>query len=252
MAAAMYAIRSNSARERAASRGVTTAACALEAAVRARDVQGTYTLLRDGQRADIALDGGMTPLLVAISKSADDVIPLLVACGADVNAAQGDPSMTPLTWACLYGASRATVRRLVELGARVDAEVVQMARSVTRAGLSNAHVDLVQAQRQRGCIGVILARIDVASLTLLRLGVSTGAAVVDVTRYSAGERARIQRDDVVVEYAGLPIAGADDLISAVSSRWAGEVSQVRVIRAGVAVRLSVELQPVLRHAAHTV
>jgi PDZ domain len=188
-------------------------------------------------------DGGMTPLIVALAASADDLLPLLVASGADVNAQQGMPRMTPLTWACFLGSSRETVRTLLELGARVDSKCLQMARSVMWAGIGTAHIDLIAAERRRGCLGVILARPDAAPLALARVGQPAGAVVLGVAKYSAAERAGIERDDVLVRCDETSIGGTHDLADVLLTRWAGDRVDVRLLRAGEILNVGIELLP---------
>lgn len=211
----------------------------LESAVRGDDVERTYALLQNERGGDAMAGRGYTLLLAAIAENAGNVLPLLVAAGADVNAPQGAPAMQPLVWAFLYGSSRDTVRRLIELGACVDEQVVKVARSAARA--SNA--DIVVAHRLRGCIGITPARGRAAELALLRADAPAGAPVLSVERYSAAERAGLRRHDVIASIDDAPIAVADDLVDALSLRWVGDCCRARIIRAGRTLDIDVELGP---------
>ena len=215
----------------------------LEAALRRHDELETSHLLGSGLHANVMLRTGRTPLMIAIAESAHHLLPLLVAGGSNVNEPQGDPPLTPLMWACLYGSSRSTVRRLFELGANVDSKSMAAILSMAREGVSGVHVDLVLAQRRRASLGVTLAAPDSMPVMLSRLAVQSGAPVMNVSRYSAAWRAGVEYDDVVVAFDDEPIRRSNDLIEALSSRWAGEIVPTVVIRAGAPITLSVELQP---------
>jgi ankyrin repeat protein len=225
------------------SSGDAAAVRAFAAAVLKADAAAVRWLVERGARVDAVLPSGLTPLMIAVGKNAGEIVHLLVAAGADVNAPQGDPPIVPLAWACLAGSSRDTVRTLLELGARVDRAVVEMARAVAHAGLKNAHLDLAVANRHAGVLGAIVARGDVAGLALARLGVPAGAPLLAVARYSAAERAGLRRDDAIVAIDGTVIDDAESAAGALAGRYAGDALRVTIVRNGCTIDAAVELQP---------
>jgi S1-C subfamily serine protease len=212
-------------------------------ALQRNDASTTRRLLEEGHPPDEVFPSGLTPLLVAVGKNANEIIHLLAGAGADVSAAQGEPPFTPLAWACLSGSSRDTARTLIELGAVVDRSALEISLSVARAGLSNSHIDLALAQRRRGALGVILARRDFAALTLSRLGLLAGAPILNVARYSGSQQAGLCRNDVIVAIGGVPVANVDSVVDAMASRNAGDVFVVRIVRATRTIDVQIELQP---------
>jgi PDZ domain/Ankyrin repeat len=221
-------------------------------ALQSNDVAMARHLLEGGEPVDGVLPSGLTPLMVAIGRNATDIIYLLAVSGADVNAPQGAPPLRPLAWASLAGSARETVRVLIDLGAIVDRSTITMARSVARAGLGNAHLDLALAHRRRGSLGVILARHDVAAFALSRAGASNGAPLLNVARYSGAERAGICTADIVVAIGGRPVRDADGVVRALAAAQSGDTMVLRVLRDGRITEKAVELQPADPHAAHVV
>jgi len=215
----------------------------LEAALQSAEVETVYRYVAEGGRTDLPFENGSTPLLTAIEASFAHALPILVAGGADVNAPQGAKMLTPLRWACLCGSSRNVKRTLINLGARVDLETVNVARTVARSGLGNAHLDLLLAQTHHGSVGLFLAPHNVEALALARLGAASGAVVMNVARFSPAERAGLQRDDVIVALEGGEVDGAHALSERLATRWAGDVAALAIIRAGVCEEFEVELQP---------
>jgi len=222
---------------------VSVRATGLEAAVQSANVEAVYRFVAEGGRADLQFDDGSTPLLAAIEYGCAQLLPVLVAGGADVNARQGLKLLTPLRWACLCGSSRSVKRALINLGARVDLETVDVARTVARSGLGNAHLDLLLAQIHHGYAGVFLAPHNVEALALARLGVERGAVIINVAKFSVAERVGIMRDDVVVALDGKGVEWASDLAERLARRWAGDVATLDIVRAGVRKEFVIELQP---------
>ncbi len=93
----------------------------------------------------------------------------------------------------------------------------------------------------RGYMGVTLRDLDADLQRSLRIPVSAGAMVQDVTDGSPAERAGIRPYDVVVGFEGTPVANDDELIHDISSRAPGSTTRVRVLRDGREFDVSVKL-----------
>ena len=93
----------------------------------------------------------------------------------------------------------------------------------------------------RGYMGVTLRDLDADLQRSLRLSVSSGAVVQDVTTGSPAERAGIRAYDIIVGFEGGPVANDDELIHDISGRAPGSTTRVRVLRDGREFDVTVKL-----------
>jgi serine protease Do len=93
----------------------------------------------------------------------------------------------------------------------------------------------------RGYIGVALKDVDPDLQASLKLTVSKGALVQDVTPGSPGERAGLAAYDLIVAVDDQPMDSNDRLIQAISARRPGSVARLTVIRNGREHLISVKL-----------
>ncbi len=82
----------------------------------------------------------------------------------------------------------------------------------------------------RSAIGIIVASVTVEDVSRLGLAGRTGALVRDVKAGSAGDRAGLADDDVILEFDGKPIAGPERLRWLASVAGVGSVVSVKVAR----------------------
>jgi serine protease Do len=93
----------------------------------------------------------------------------------------------------------------------------------------------------RGYIGVGLRDVDADLERSLKLTVSHGALVQDVTPGSPGERAGLRPYDVIVSLDDQTIANDDALIREISSRTPGSAARLALVRDGRQQNLTVKL-----------
>jgi serine protease Do len=93
----------------------------------------------------------------------------------------------------------------------------------------------------RGYIGVALKDVDPDLQASLKLSVSKGALVQDVTPGSPGERAGLVAYDLIVSVDDRPMDSNDQLIQEISGRQPGSVARLTVIRNGREQQVSVKL-----------
>src|SRR3989475_1415171 len=84
----------------------------------------------------------------------------------------------------------------------------------------------------RGYIGVALKDVDPDLQQSLKLTVSHGALVQDVTQGSPGDRAGLQPYDIIVSLDDIEIVNDDQLIREISGRTPGSPARLRVVRDG--------------------
>jgi serine protease Do len=84
----------------------------------------------------------------------------------------------------------------------------------------------------RGYIGVALRDVDPDLERSLKLPVSHGALVQDVTAGSPGDRAGLQPYDIIVSLDDIEIVNDDQLIREISGRTPGSPARLRVVRDG--------------------
>src|SRR3989441_6274532 len=84
----------------------------------------------------------------------------------------------------------------------------------------------------RGYIGVALKDVDPDLEHSLKLTVSHGALVQDVTAGSPGDRAGLQPYDIIVSLDDIEIVNDDQLIREISGRTPGSPARLRVVRDG--------------------
>src|SRR5882672_3582940 len=84
----------------------------------------------------------------------------------------------------------------------------------------------------RGYIGVALRDVDADLEHSLKLSVSHGALVQDVTAGSPGDRAGLQPYDIIVSLDDIEIVNDDQLIREISGRTPGSPARLRVVRDG--------------------
>lgn len=91
----------------------------------------------------------------------------------------------------------------------------------------------------RGYLGVGPQALDQAYQDAL--GVKDGVVVATVEPGQAGDKAGLQRLDVITAVDGQPVKDQDDLVSAISSHRAGEVVKLTIVRDGKTQTLSATL-----------
>jgi serine protease Do len=93
----------------------------------------------------------------------------------------------------------------------------------------------------RGYIGVGLRDVDLDLQRSLKLPVSQGALVQDVTEGSPADRAGVRPYDIIVAFDDQAVANDDELIKEISSHTPGSAARVRVLRDGREHTLTVKL-----------
>lgn len=93
----------------------------------------------------------------------------------------------------------------------------------------------------RGYIGVSLRDVDADLRQSLRLDVREGAMVQDVTVGAPGDRAGLQRYDLIVAVDNDPVSGTNHLIRTIASRQPGTRVSLRVLRDGRLQQVAVKL-----------
>jgi serine protease Do len=84
----------------------------------------------------------------------------------------------------------------------------------------------------RGYIGVALRDVDADLQRSLKLPISRGALIQDVTSGSPGDRAGLQPYDVIVALDERPVANDDQLIREIAGRVPGSAARLHVVRDG--------------------
>jgi serine protease Do len=93
----------------------------------------------------------------------------------------------------------------------------------------------------RGYIGVTLRELDGDLQRSLKIPVSAGAVVQDVTKGSPAERAGLRPYDIVVGFDDAPVEGEEALIHDISGRAPGSVARLKVFRDGRTLEIPVKL-----------
>ncbi|MGE0451659.1 MAG: trypsin-like peptidase domain-containing protein [Vicinamibacterales bacterium] len=93
----------------------------------------------------------------------------------------------------------------------------------------------------RGYMGVALRDVDPDLQQSLRLPMSHGAVVQDVTEGSPAERSGLKPYDVIIGFEGVEVANDSDLISEIASRAPGTTTEVQLIRDGREQKVAVKL-----------
>jgi serine protease Do len=93
----------------------------------------------------------------------------------------------------------------------------------------------------RGFIGVGLTDVTPALRDALKLTVSRGALVQDVSASSPAERSGLRPYDVILEVEGRPVVNHEDLIRDISSRRPGSIARLEVVREGRRRSMQVKL-----------
>jgi serine protease Do len=93
----------------------------------------------------------------------------------------------------------------------------------------------------RGRIGVRLQEVTAELARAFRLPQATGAAVVEVFRRGAAERAGLHAGDVVVRFAGRAIDHDAELVRLTAAAMPGSTVDVEVIRFGVPLRVPITI-----------
>ncbi len=91
----------------------------------------------------------------------------------------------------------------------------------------------------RGFLGITPQELDPDFQS--SLGVNSGVVVGDVDRRQAASKAGVQRLDVITAVDGQPVSAPDELVSAISSRRAGDVVKLTVFRDGKTREIAVKL-----------
>jgi serine protease Do len=93
----------------------------------------------------------------------------------------------------------------------------------------------------RGYIGVALRDVDPDVERSLKLPISHGALVQDVTAGSPGDRAGLQPYDVIVSLDDVDIGNDDQLIREISARSPGSPARLKVVRDGHSQNITLKL-----------
>ena len=93
----------------------------------------------------------------------------------------------------------------------------------------------------RGFIGVGLTDVTPSLQHALKLTVSRGALVQDVTAGSPAERSGLRPYDVIVEVEGRPVASNEELIRDISGRRPGSLARLDIVRDGRRQSVQVKL-----------
>jgi len=93
----------------------------------------------------------------------------------------------------------------------------------------------------RGYIGVALRDVDPDLERSLKLTVSRGALVQDVTAGSPGDRAGLQPYDIIVSLDDVEIVNDDQLIREISGRAPGSPARLKVVRDGHSQAITLKL-----------
>ncbi len=99
----------------------------------------------------------------------------------------------------------------------------------------------VKGRVARGYIGVGLRDVDPDLERSLKLPVSQGALIQDVTSGSPAERAGLRPYDIIVSLDNAEIESDDDLIREISSRAPGSPARLKIVRDGQQQSLMVKL-----------
>ena len=99
--------------------------------------------------------------------------------------------------------------------------------------------DSVQAQTKGSQIMLGITIQNVTEELSRRYNMPVGVYVKDVESMSAAERAGIQKDDIIVEFAGETITDADSLNTVKSQQTSGDTVSIKVDRNGKTVELDI-------------
>ena len=99
-----------------------TPVISIHVAVFARNIEDIKQHLAAGTHVNAKESRGWTPLLRAAREGYKEIVELLIANGADVNAKTGNAGWTPLHWAA-YEGYKEIVELLIASGADVNAKV---------------------------------------------------------------------------------------------------------------------------------
>jgi len=119
----------------------------------------------------------------------------------------------------------------------INAAISSRASSIGFAVPINGATAILQQLRargyvSRGYIGVALKDVDPDLQRSLKLTVSHGALVQDVTQGSPGDRAGVLPYDTIVALDDRPISSDDQLIREIAGRSPGSAAHLRVLRDG--------------------
>jgi serine protease Do len=128
----------------------------------------------------------------------------------------------------------------------INAAISSRASSIGFAVPINGATAILQQLRarghvSRGYIGVALRDVDPDLQRSLKLTVSHGALVQDVTEGSPGDRAGVLPYDTIVALDDRPVSGDDQLIREIAGRSPGSAAHLRVLRDGHEETITVKL-----------
>jgi len=106
------------------------------------DVEKVKDLLTNGAEVDVRDKNGMTPLLLAARKGNSEIVRLLLAHGANVNAQDHYLAWTPLILASALGHKK-VVKLLLEYGADIDIKD-QNGMTALKYAVKNGYKEIVE------------------------------------------------------------------------------------------------------------
>ncbi|HEY6328218.1 MAG TPA: ankyrin repeat domain-containing protein [Blastocatellia bacterium] len=219
----------------------------LEVAVHAKRPASVSLLLERGASPDPAFHWDKhTPLLAAVESNQIEILRLLIAHGANINAPQAPNQWAPLLWGCFKGAGPETVTLLIDAGANLDFIADGWtALGMAWAGRRHDLVELLLSRgaRARGMLGVLLPDPAKVQMELERIGIPHGMPVVDVKVGTAADAAGVQPDDVFVELKGHRIETGTDFFTVTATLLAGDVIGAVLVRAGTPVPVEFKVGP---------
>jgi serine protease Do len=96
---------------------------------------------------------------------------------------------------------------------------------------------------RRAYLGIRIDELTPESAKKLQVAVRAGAYVVDVVANSPAEEAGVKTNDVIVEFAGVRVHGPRDLQDEVEQKPVDSRQQVKLLRAGQPLTVTVTLKP---------
>jgi serine protease Do len=100
---------------------------------------------------------------------------------------------------------------------------------------------LAYGKVRRAYLGIRISELTAEAARQFKLAARSGVWVQEVIPEAPAEEAGIQRNDVIVEFAGVAVRSPGDLQGAVEQKPIGSLQKVSVMRKGDRVTLDVEM-----------